>query len=139
MREQLLGLGHAALGQRHRLVLLVDDVVAGLLELLALLGLDVAARDRAGLQPRDDAIDLVVEVGRFLGRARDDQRRPRFVDQDAVDFVDDGEVVPALHVVREVELHVVAQVVEAELVVGAVGDVGSRRRPAAPGRSGRAG
>ena len=31
---------------------------------------------------------------------------------------------PALHVVRELELHVVAQVVEAELVVGAVGDVG---------------
>ena len=40
-----------------------------------------------------------------------------------VDFVDDGVVVTALHVVREVELHVVAQVVEPELVVGAVGDV----------------
>ena len=46
---------------------------------------------------------------------------------------------PALHVVRELELHVVAQVVEAELVVRAVGDVGSRRRPAARRRSGRAG
>ena len=32
-------------------------------------------------------------------------------------------MVPALHVVRELELHVVAQVVEAELVVRAVGDV----------------
>ena len=104
-------------------MLLVDDVVAGLLELLAILGLDVALRDRARRQLRDDAIDFVVEVGRLLGRAGDDQRRPRFVDQDAVDFVDDREVVPALHVVREVELHVVAQVVEAELVVGAVGDV----------------
>ena len=31
---------------------------------------------------------------------------------------------PALDVVRELELHVVAEVVEAELVVGAVGDVG---------------
>ena len=76
-----------------------------------------------GVRLRDDAIDFVIEVGRFLGRARDDQRRPRFVDQDAVDFVHDREVVPALHVVREVELHVVAQVVEAELVVRAVGDV----------------
>ena len=76
-----------------------------------------------GRQLRDDPIDFVVEVGRLLGRTRDDQRRPRFVDQDAVDFVDDREVVPALHVVREVELHVVAEVVEAELVVGAVGDV----------------
>ncbi len=33
----------------------------------------------------------------------------------------------ALHVVRELELHVVAQIVEAELVVGAVGDVGGVR------------
>ena len=125
MREHLLGLGHAGLGQRHRLVLLVDDVVAGRLELLAILGLDVALGDGALLQPRDDPIDLVIEVGRFFGRAGDDQRRPRFVDQDAVDFVDDREVVAALHHRPEVELHVVAQVVEAELVVRAVGDVGA--------------
>ena len=50
MREHLLGLRHAGLGQRDRLVLLVDEVVAGLLELLALLGLDVALRDGAGRQ-----------------------------------------------------------------------------------------
>ena len=80
--------------------------------------------DGARLQPRDDAIDLVVQVGRLLGGPGDDQRRPRLVDEDAVDLVDDREVVPALHVVRELELHVVAQVVEAELVVRAVGDVG---------------
>ena len=42
MRQHLLRLGHARLGQRDGLVLLVDDVVAGLFELLALLGLDVA-------------------------------------------------------------------------------------------------
>ena len=77
---------------------------------------------------RDDAVDAVVLVDRLLGRAGDDERRPRLVDQDRVDLVDDREVVAALHHRREVELHVVAQVVEAELVVGAVGDVG-RRRP----------
>ena len=66
MREHLLGLGHAGLGQRDRLVLLVDDVVAGRLELLAILGLDVALGDRALLEPRDDAVDLVIEVGRLL-------------------------------------------------------------------------
>ena len=38
--------------------------------------------------------------------------------------VDDRVIVPALHHVLEVVLHVVAQVVEAELVVGAVGHVG---------------
>ena len=40
-----------------------------------------------------------------------------------VDLVDDGEDMAALHHVLEPVLHVVAQIVEAELVVGAVGDV----------------
>ena len=83
-----------------RLVLLVDDVVACRFERFALLGLHLALRDRAQREPRNDAIDFVVQVGRFLRRARDDQRRARFVDQDAVDLVDDREVVPALHVLR---------------------------------------
>ncbi len=41
-----------------------------------------------------------------------------------IDLVDDGEVERTLHHVLEPELHVVAEIVEAELVVGAVGDVG---------------
>ena len=41
-----------------------------------------------------------------------------------VDLVDDREVVSALDHLGELVLHVVAQIVEAELVVGAVGDVG---------------
>ena len=123
VREQLLGLGHAGLGQRRGLVLLVDDEVARGLEAIAILALDLALVDLAALQLRDDAIDFVIEVGRFLGRTGDDQRRARLVDQDAVDFVDDREVMAALDHRRDVELHVVAEVVEAELVVGAVGDV----------------
>ena len=121
--EGSLGLGHAGFGQRDGLVLLVDEVVARLLELFTVFGLDVALRDGARRELGDYPVDLVVEVGRLLRGPRDDERRPRLVDEDAVDFVDDRVVVTALHVVREVELHVVAQVVEAELVVGAVGDV----------------
>ena len=52
------------------------------------------------------------------------ERRPRLVDEDGVDLVDDGVVVHALHAVRGPRDHVVAQIVEAELGVGAVGDVG---------------
>ena len=125
VREHLLGLGHPRFGQRDRLVLLVHDVVARGLQLLPILRLDVALRDGALLQPRDHAIDLVVEVGGLFGGARDDERRARLVDEDAVHLVHDREVVPALHHRRQLELHVVAQVVEAELVVGAVGDVGA--------------
>ncbi len=105
-------------------MLLVDDVVAGGFERFPFFGFRVAPDDLPGLEARDDAIDLVVEIGGLGGRPRNDQRGARFVDQDAVHLVDDREVMPALHVVRELELHVVAQVVEAELVVGAVGDVG---------------
>ena len=97
-------------------MLLVHDVVAGedgrlarrLLHLLAL------------LQLGNDLVDLVILVGGFLAGAADDERRARFVDQDGVHLVDDAEVVPALHALAQVELHVVAQVVEPELVVRTV-------------------
>ncbi len=73
--------------------------------------------------PGDDLVDPVVFVRRFLGRARDDQRGSRLVDEDAVDLVDDGIVEVPLDVILEGELHVVPQVVKPELVVRAVGDV----------------
>jgi hypothetical protein len=57
------------------------------------------------------------------GRARDDQRGPGLVDQDRVDLVDDRVVQRPLRLQLARRLHVVAEVVEAELVVGAVGDV----------------
>ncbi len=93
------------------LLLLVDREIAGpfFFELL--------------LEPRHQQVDLDVQVFVFLGGAGDDQRRARFVDEDGVHFVDDREHEAALHFVVEAEREVVAQVVEAEFVVGAVGDV----------------
>ena len=52
-----------------------------------------------------------------------DQRRSRFVDQNIVHFIDDRKVELSLDVFLQGEFHVVAQVIEAELVVGAVGDI----------------
>ena len=78
----------------------------------------------AFFQLGNDAVDLVILVGRLFAGAGNNQRRAGFVDQDGIHFVDDRVIVPALHAILDVELHVVAQVVEAELVVGAVGDVG---------------
>src|SRR5712675_1812259 len=76
-----------------------------------------------GLEARDHGIGAAVEFRGILGRAGDDERRARLVDQDRIDLVDDGVVEgPLGHGVQPV-LHVVAQVVEAQLVVGAVGDV----------------
>jgi hypothetical protein len=63
-------------------------------------------------------------VGLPVAGARDDQRCACFVDKDRVDLVDNGEESLALHQIALLPGHIVAQVVEAELVVGAVGDVG---------------
>ncbi len=73
---------------------------------------------------RDDGVGDGVFVGGFIGGAGDDEGGAGFVDEDGIDFVDDAVVVATLNLIGELELHVVAEVVEAELVVGAVGDVG---------------
>ena len=91
-----------------------DDDALVLLDLVV----DVA------LQRADDRGEAVVELGGVGDPAGDDQRRAGLVDEDRVDLVDDGVVVAALGLVGELAGHVVAEVVEAELVVRAVGDVG---------------
>ena len=114
----------SGLQDADRALLLIDLVVA------------------VALQPLHDAGELDVPLGRLVGRAGDDQRRAGLVDQDRVDLVDDRERVAALNQLGAAPGHVVAQVVEAELVVGAVGDVarvhlaalsGGHRRQDAPG------
>ena len=103
--QQFFGFADAFFGQRGGPVFFLDGVV------------DVLN------QFRNDLVDAVVLVGGFLGRPGNDQRRAGFVDQDGVHFVDDREVMAALDAIGEIVLHVVAQIVEAEFVVRAVGDV----------------
>ena len=110
--EHLLDLGDAGFGDRNRVRLLVDRVVLAL------------------LQARNDLREVVVELGRLLRRAADDQRRARFVDEDRVDFVDEREVQLALHQIFDLPRHVVAQVIEADFVVRDVGDVAGVLRAA---------
>ena len=76
-----------------------------------------------GLELRNHRVGAAVQLRGILGRAGDDEGRARLVDQDRIDLVDDGVIEgPLDHRVQSI-LHVVAQVVEADLVVGAVGDV----------------
>ena len=104
----------AFLGRHNGALRLVDLVVA------------------VALQGAGDAGELVVELGRVGSATRDDERRARLVDEDRVDLVDDRKVVrrptelarTELHLLFDADDHVVAQVVEAELVVRAVDDVG---------------
>ena len=119
--EELLGLLDALLGKGDGAVLFVDDVVAVVLVLQLLV---VGGGEDLLFQPRDEEIRHLIQLGRFLALAGDDERRPRLVDEDGVDLVDDGECVPALDHLLLVDGHVVTQVVEAELIVGAVCNVG---------------
>ena len=117
--EQAFDLLPALVGDGDGAGLLVDDEVAG--PCLGLEGLD----QLASLELGDDDVDAGVLVGGLVGGAGDDERGAGLVDEDGVDLVDDAVVVTALDLIFELELHVVAEVVEAELVVGAVGDVGA--------------
>ena len=75
------------------------------------------------LQSRHELIDAHIELSALFGRAGDDQRRAGLVDQNRVHFVDDRVSEPALRAILQPEREVVAQIVEAEFVVRAVGDV----------------
>ena len=56
-------------------------------------------------------------------RARDNQRRTRFIDQDRVDLIHNGKGEVTLNFLLFGERHIVAQVIETELVVGTVNNV----------------
>jgi hypothetical protein len=66
----------------------------------------------------------VIDLGAVFGLPRYDERRARLVDQDRVHLVDDGVRQAALKAILDMHRHVVAQVVEAEFVIGAVCDIG---------------
>ena len=76
-------------------------------------------------QARHDLVDLAIEFRAFLSRPGDDQRGARLINQDRVHFVHQRVMQGPLHFLIQAEGHVVAQVVEAVFVVGAVGDVGA--------------
>ena len=77
------------------------------------------------LKARDQLVDFNVQLGAVFSLTGDDQRSTGFIDKDGVDFVDYGEIKLALEFFFHAESHVVTQVIETELVVGAVSDIGS--------------
>ena len=88
--EEALGLRDARSVTDDGLVLLVELEVEVGDELLLRARVHALGR-LAGLHLRREPRELHVEVGGLLGRAGDDQRRARLVDQDVVDLVDDRE------------------------------------------------
>ena len=114
-RQNFLGVNVSVLGEQHLVGLEVHGVVARIGDVIPLTFLL--------LEHRGDLIHLHVELGVVFRLPRDDQRGPRFVDEDRVDFVDDRIIERALDPFAGRVDHVVAQIVKTELVVGAVGDI----------------
>ena len=104
--EHFFQLRHALGRQGDRAQLLVDGVVDAL------------------AQGRYEAGEPLIVLGRLLRRAADDEGRPRLVDQDVVYLVDNRVMTLSLHTLGSVRRHGVAQIVEAELAVRPVGDIG---------------
>ena len=75
------------------------------------------------LQDTNNGRELVIHVCCVSDATRNNERCTRFVNEDAVYFVNNGEVMTTLHLVIKRSSHVVAQVVEAEFVVSSVRDV----------------
>ena len=113
--EQFLDFREAGLGFIHGATLLVEDDV------------------RLRVKPCRDLGEAVAYLGRRTGKPGDDEGRARLVDKDRISLVDDGERMPALHALAGRRDHIVAEVVEPELGVGAVRDGSTVRRPALVG------
>ena len=75
------------------------------------------------LQVPHHHVCLLVEHGALVTLTGNDQRRAGFINQDGVHFVHDGVVVTTLGQLRLADDHVVPQVVKAQLIVGAIGNV----------------
>ena len=135
--QQLGRLVEALFGKRRAAMFFVDRIIAGSVFLARFLAFDLLAAHEL----RDNPVDLEILVGGLLAGPGDDQRRAGFVNQDGIDFIDDGvaeqlvlsaaavggcyrdRLDGALDTIGQPELHVVAQVIESELVIGPVGDV----------------
>ena len=120
--EVFLGLLDTLGSQGAGLVLFVHDIIA--VGLLIGLHLIFQLDHHTLVQGADEAVHLGVQAGGILALTGDDQRGAGLIDQDGVHLIDDGKGVAALHHVVLIGHHVVAQVVEAVLIVGAISDIG---------------
>ena len=120
--QTALDLLKTALGGGDGVLGLIHDVVARGLDVLGG-GEHVVRHVLTALQAAHGTREVLVGAGGLGAGARDNERRSGLIDQDGVDLVDDGVVMAALYALLGAGDHVVAQVVETELGVGAVGDV----------------
>ena len=102
--ENILNFFDALVGQSNRAALFIDNVI-------------FVGKLRANLS------ELIVALRIVASWRRNDERRTSFIDQDRVDLIDNREVEFALTEIFGIFDHVVTQIVEAEFVVGTIGNI----------------
>src|SRR5690606_4256864 len=114
-KQQIFDLLVTGFGQFNLARFLVNGKVTGGFTFLT---------DLALLKTRHQSIDGLIQLGRILSGTGNNERGTGLVDQDGIHFINNGKVETALNLVLNTEGHVVAQVVETELVISTVGDIG---------------
>ena len=120
--EKRLRLGNTPGSEGGGLSLLVHHIVGvnvgGFLHLIIRLSYHIL------FQARGELLGHVVELGGLFTHAGNNEGGTGLINEDGVHLIHDGKVMPPLHLLAGVDGHIVAQVVKAHLVVGAVGNVG---------------
>ena len=119
--EICLRSGNARLCKSGCLCLFVNDIVAAVDSVGILLGLQL--NNNVLFKRLCKPVRLHIHIRGFLALTRYDKGSSCLVDKDRVHLVHNGESMTALNLVLFVYNPVVAQVVESELVVCAVGDI----------------
>ena len=119
--EVFFRLGNAPGGEGHGPGLLVHKVVAVVVVVNLFF---VGFGEYLAAQGGNKVVRHFVQLARILPPAGDNEGGSGLVNQDGVHLVHDGKGMAPLDKLGLVDGHVVAQVVEAQLIVGAVGDVG---------------
>ena len=121
--EVFLRLGDAPGSEGALLPLFLHHVVVVLVDLLVNL-LIVALGDDKAAQAGDKAVCHLIELVGLVALAGDNEGGTGLVDEDGVHLVHDGKVLAPLDQIPVVDGHVISQIVKADLIVGAVGNVG---------------
>ena len=119
--EILLGLHRAAGGDGGGFALFIHQVVGGDVVLAFLFVYLDHFKSGKGA---GKAVGLLIQIGRLVALAGDDQGSTGFVDENGVHLVHNAKEMAALNHIFLIDGHIVTEIVKAHLVVGAVGNVG---------------
>ena len=107
----------------RRILLVLLQLLENALALRLDVDLGVRFLDAVASQAGYKGICLRIQIGGLVALSGNNQRGARLIDQDGVHLVDNRKCMTALHLILLIDRHVVAQIVESELIVRTIGDI----------------